>query len=546
MGTRLFIALAALGAFIGLVAVQLFVDSTDEVHAADVASVFPGATGPSTAAGVESIDSLPSRGAKPRFKATEPIPDGYGVLIVKALLRGEPYDRVTVTVRGDSSPRRAREDTEPWAYFLPSKSPTFLDVTDEESGWTQTETTLAPVAGDVRTVTVDLNPPEIDGEIQLQVRSRSDDMPVKGARVVAISDDPPDVVVLTTDGRGSVRVPRGPSFSYIINASGHRPATLDAFTDSMKPFQVVELDAQARLFGTLLSQDHGTAQIKLLTNDLEAKKSRLEIASATVDQHGAWAIEGINIPKGEESIERVWLEVQSSGTSRSLKSEFRIEPGMNLEVTDPWIDGIPITLEFVYPSGKPVSAGSPVFLRREAKAEVGAGQTLGGVTDAQGRIAFPALGVSQWACEIGPVKIPALDVTGDSLQTILVEGFDCIEGNVRWNGPGIQSADAARVLLTIGLNTKIKQLGSPRLVQGQPQARFRFDFLPVSSKGTLTAHSGDTSTANPRFERFHSGGPIDVAPGEADVTITMVPSQDPIRVKIQRRSGGVPILNFDK
>lgn len=545
MSTRLLIALAALGALIGLVGVFAIGDDTAPIHAAAVGPADPDTAGAQAELGktVQSVMDGAAAEASTRTEAQPAADDavGDGILIVKTLLNGEPHSRVQVALRGDATPRRAREDTEPWAFYLPSKTAVVFDITEEDCGWIHTETTLAPVAGDVRTLTVDLNPPQIDGEVLLQVRSDADLTPIAGAKVIAISEEPPDVVVLTTDGAGNARVPRGPALSYVVSASGYRAVSLEALADSDKSFKNVTLQSLARLYGKIQSQGGATTRVQLMGGDPASATDRHAMASATVDAYGSWAIEGIAVPKGQKALTGLWIELESEGTMRTLAPDLRIEPSANIEVVDPWIGGLPIELEFVYPSGSPVVAGTKIFLRREAETEFGSGESLGGLTDAKGRIKFPALYVGKWACEVGRLTLPELVVLGDSLQPVVIEGFECIAGSLKWATPNKATLRNAIVHLRGSEEQSMRVTGSS--VNGD----FRFDLIPVTSTFTITASVGDTGFfAGTSDEQFSSGEPITVTPGTMDLVVPMKAVQSEHKLTIERRGGTGSELNFDK
>lgn len=554
MGTRLVIALAALGALIGLVAVKLLVEEPGSIQAAEQDAEVAAELGPdgSAASDVAIASGASSRSDEAGFTevrgdsgrvavALDENPEGLGVLIVETLLNGEPHDQVKVAIRGDADPLRARADTEPWAFYLPAKSSVVLDITDEVSGWTQIETTLAPVAGDVRTLTVDLDPPQIDGEVLLQVRSESAGTPVLGARVVAISESPPDLSILETDGGGNAKAPRGPGISYVINADGFQAVSIPPLTTSDRSFQIVELRSFARLFGRVQSQGGATTQVQLMRGDPNSATDRHSVASATIAASGAWSIEGIVVPKGQEAMTGMWIELNSKATMRTLATGLVIEPNADLEVIDPWISGLPVSLEFLYPSGTPVKAGTKVFLRREAETEIGAGESVGGVVDDRGRIEFPALYVGRWSCEIGPARIPELLVTGDPTQRVEIEGFDCIAGTLRWAAEAERSLAKAIITVTDG------SAGKLAVSQAEEDGTFRIDFVPVHSIPLVRAYTGDSfrfTDGDGSF--FSSGEAVEVAPGALDVSLTLVPDQRKDRITVKRRSVPQPALNFDK
>ena len=560
MGTRLLFALAALGALIGLAATLLLVDSTGQVHAADSGSVGVSPNGLQDKAistpgpGEVSLESTRIAALPTAPKYTGPSkedaraaiargeePEGFGLLIVETFLEGELYLQVQVALRGDPEPLRAREITEPWAFYVPAGSTVILDITEEKSGWIQTETTLAPVSLDVRTLTVDLDPPQIDGEVLLQVRSGVGETPIRDARVLAVSEMPPDVVELSTDRNGNVHVPRGPGFSYVVNAGGYDAASIPAFAASDKAFKIVTLQPHARLFGKIQVQGDAYTRMQLMSGDLESATDRHAVTSATVEPSGSWTIEGISVPKGDAALTGVWLEVESAGTTRTLATDLRIEPGASIELVDPWIGGLPIELEFIYPSGIPVASGTKVFMRREAETEYGSGETLGGITDDRGRIHFPALYIGKWALEVGRAKLPELVVLGDSLQIVVMQGFDCIGGNLSWPTATKRSFGNAHVLLMESGGR------SMRGVTTSESGHFRFDFVPVSTSFTIKARlEGSSMFSGDLGGPFDSGEPFKAVLGDLHVAIPMIAVQPGSGNALRRHVAPAPALNFDK
>ena len=166
---------------------------------------------------------------------------------------------------------------------------------------------------------------------------------------------------------------------------------------------------------------------------------------------------------------------------------------------------------------------------------------MGGVTDAEGRIGFPALYVGEWACEVGRARIPALTVTGDPLQSVELIGLDCIAGSVRWASPNERSLKDVTVTLSVG------ELTRPTTVLAEEDGRFRFDFVPTDSNPTVGAYSGDSFLSIDGEDAFFSAGaPVAAVPGAMDLLLSLTPAERKDQVKIQRREISRRALNFDK
>ncbi|MFT5733087.1 MAG: hypothetical protein ACJA2W_001598 [Planctomycetota bacterium] len=426
-------------------------------------------------------------------------PPGFGRLHVEARREGVLLSEVLVALRGTADSIQVPDLDRPWSYYVRAGSHVVVDVTDKASGWVQTETTVAPPAGEERTLTVQLDPPEIDGAILLRFVSLANGAPVAGAQVIAISHDPPDFQQQTSDASGRARVPMGPNFSYVITAPGHAALELPAFKPGSPVFQTHEMVPFARIFGRVHASLHPSRTVDLVQREQGSDPSPMRrgrvLGSSSVLTGGTWEIGGLIPPSGSDRITDLGVLVVMGGTRRSIMEGLSLGPGDSVEILDRAVPQGSVTLEFVYPSGRSLALDLPVLLSRTRPAmdstdqETEAKEHLRGTLDDQGHITLPSLAPGPWTCRIHALEPIELVVSGDAVQTIVLEGRTMISGRVVTTRPESSDPNALWLYRTephVVTLTGAASLGTPSNVLRTGQTGgFRFELVPAGSSGKL-------------------------------------------------------------
>ncbi|QDV04852.1 hypothetical protein Poly30_03460 [Planctomycetes bacterium Poly30] len=297
-------------------------------------------------------------------------PPGFGLLRIEALRHGVDVTDISVQLRGTADSIHAPSEKGHWSYFVRTGSHVLIDVTDETTGWVQTETTLAPDSGEDRTLVVELHPPQIDGEMLLRLVSSADGSPVAKAQVISVCSDPPDLKDGESDASGRVRVPRGPGFRYVVTAPGFTGLELPAFPPTALAFQTLELQAVAQLYGSVDPDLHGRGSIEVSQPVVDpggsGVTSRRAITSAGIGTGGRWRTGDLTLPNGVEAWTGLHVDLVASGVRRSLARGLTVAPGDRIEVLDRFTSAAPGVLEFTYASGHALAKDVKVMLRRNS------------------------------------------------------------------------------------------------------------------------------------------------------------------------------------
>lgn len=413
---------------------------------------------------------------------------GFSSLEIEIQRDGLPYAHAQVALRNaNDSAALDLPQLNVHGFVVRAGSTVFIDVTDNVTDWTQSTSTIAATEEGTQTVTVHLNPPQIDGEALLLLTSGSSGDPIAGAHVVSVCTDPPDYRESTTDVTGHVRVPRGPEFNYVITAAGFGGKELTTAHLKNEAFHRVELRPFARVFGQVHFVSSRAAAVDLVEIPQSETGSPRVIATTEVKRSGHWRFDAIMVPAGSETVGRVSVRLLLGTETRTLARGLTIEPGGELEVSDQWAMSAPVTLEFVYPSGLTVASRPKVWLERTIPAgEDGAAErkeSLSASLDASGRVALSTLSPGDWLWRLKNTASGEVHVNRDPLIQVTLDGFEAIKGRVLVRdigGAAIDTATAAQGVFVHSSSTAVP-------IRPSADGHFQLDFVAALCEHDLWA-----------------------------------------------------------
>lgn len=370
----------------------------------------------------------------------------------------------------------------------------------------------------------------------LALRSAKHGGAIGGGIVKALCTEEGDLLEIRADASGNVKVPASKAVHYYVSAPGHGPKSVTPINDEASQnagTTVVRLVPFAEVSGSLDPARFAGASVSLHPLALDGQPLTERISphrTALVDEQGIWRMERLlprqpmpdglmraSIGHDASSHHRYSVTLKVDDYERTMFPSIEVAMGEVLRLEDPFHSDISATIHLVYPSGRsPTTSLKAVLSRADAEADV----SIAASTDPEGNLELPAIGAGRWTLTLGSAGPYPVDLRPSRTTTVVLEGLDCITGQVRWSeggsiGPGMQ----AMVQLSHVGSASRPEGAAVTMRQTDGTGRFSLDLVPADCSVTLKAQL-------PRRQSRLQGMPVHARGGDQGVTLILSPAPE--------------------